>query len=87
MSLKYEDFCARPAETTASIHRFAGLNETPPTVRTSAQEFHILGNNSMRLNTGRGISVDEKWRTALSEVDLNDFDKVASEFNARHGYT
>lgn len=83
--IKYEDLCAQPDTTVESVLRLTGCAPTPSVDAPPRSEFHILG-NSMRLNKGKQVKVDEKWRVELSAGDLKTFAAVAGNRNAKHGY-
>ena len=79
----YEALCAEPDRTLSRVWQFMGL--TPCPVQGDEQEYHVLG-NSMRLKGAINIRADEKWRSKLSEVDLQIFDAVAGRLNRQLGY-
>lgn len=86
LRLRYEDFCKAPEASLASIFRLAGLNPTPARRRSEPAEFHILG-NAMRLEFGKPIKLDEKWRASLTPEDLRIFYSVAGDMNKDYGYS
>lgn len=83
--IKYEDLCAQPDTTVESVLRLTQCAPTPSVGNPPRSEFHILG-NSMRLNKGKQVKVDEKWRAELSSADLRAFAAIAGKRNAKHGY-
>ena len=85
LTIRYEDLCRDPLETLRSIFGLAGIDPEPPARRSSARDFHILG-NSMRLEFGKPIALDEKWRKELSTADLAAFERIAGERNRSYGY-
>jgi hypothetical protein len=85
ITIHYEDLCARPKEILNCIHAFLGL-ETDigyPCFRTSDR--HILG-NEMRLRSVGEIKLDERWRSTLTERDLEVFEQIAGKLNRSYGY-
>ncbi|MCF7762185.1 MAG: sulfotransferase [Verrucomicrobia bacterium] len=85
MTVRYEDLCRDPKDVLGAIFRFAGIAENPATLRSEASDFHILG-NSMRLDRSKGIGLDEKWRSELSEENLGLFERLAGRCNQQYGY-
>jgi hypothetical protein len=85
LTLKYEDLCRAPQESLARIFSLCGLEPDPQVRRTEPSEFHIMG-NSMRLEFGKPIKIDEKWRVALKEQHLHEFEQAAGALNRQHGY-
>ncbi len=73
LRLRYEDFCARPAESVDRLLSMMGVVERPPfedarTVRL--QPNHIVAGNPSRFIVGSvRIRVDEEWKTAMSRRD------------------
>ncbi|WP_326559812.1 hypothetical protein [Micromonospora sp. NBC_01796] len=70
LRVRYEDFVAAPADTTARIARFVGVTPgelpfpTPDTVRLAAT--HSVAGNPSRHRTGVvGVVADSEWLTAL----------------------
>ena len=49
-------------------------------------EHNVIG-NFMRLDSSSRIEVDERWRSFLTNDELEDFDRVAGDLNRRYGYT
>lgn len=84
MTLHYESLCGDAEGTLDRVFAFLGL---PPRERNGPNnvEHHILG-NGMRLSFPGRVSLDEKWRSSLSQRDLATFDRVAGALNSRLGY-
>lgn len=80
--VRYEEFCADPEGTLAALWRFMGVAPAAPQERA---EQHVLGHVS-RLNAGRAIRADEKWRTELSAADLRTFAAIGGAMNRELGY-
>lgn len=80
--VRYEEFCADPEGTLAALWRFMGVAPEAPQERA---EQHVLGHVS-RLNAGRAIRADEKWRTELSAADLRVFAAIGGAMNRELGY-
>ena len=85
IEVRYEDLCRKPEETLRPVFDFVGVNPDALSLDFRSVEHHIVG-NGMRLDTTSTISLDERWRTALSSDDLNVFDSVAGQLRRRLGY-
>jgi hypothetical protein len=82
--VRYEALCAEPDRTLSRLWQFMGL--TPCAAQgDEQQEYHVLG-NSMRLKGAVNIRADEKWRSKLSDADLQTFDAAAGRLNRQLGY-
>lgn len=86
LSLFYEDLCNDPHAKLGEVCRFLGLDMTLMPDEFHADGLHLTGNN-MRLRGLSEIREDRKWRTSLTEVDLEVFERRGSELNRRLGYT
>ena len=85
MQLRYEDLCARPVETLASIaERFGVALRFEPSMLESAN--HAIGGNSAKLTGYGAITLDERWRTELTAAQHGAFERIAGELNRRYGY-
>ncbi len=84
MQLRYEDLCA---DTPGALRRLFSFVGVDPGAKVGLRdtEHHVIG-NGMRLDTGREVRLDERWREALGPTDLRVFDEVAGGLNRRLGY-
>lgn len=86
VSVSYECLCRSPATVLQTIGDQLGLEQSSfRTDSLNSASNHIIG-NSMRLGSVAAIELDEKWRTALSESELSEFDDLAGELNQSLGY-
>jgi hypothetical protein len=85
MEVRYEDYCANPDVVLSSVHRFLGVDPGNQPRDFRAVEQHVVG-NGMRLDTTSRVSLDDRWKDALTEEDLRVFDEVSGQVNRRHGY-
>jgi len=83
--LQYEELCREPEATLRRICEFLGMDTREIVLDFRVKTQHVLGND-MRLKSGSDIRLDERWRTALSQEDLEIFDEVAGEMNRKYGY-
>lgn len=86
LRIRYEDFCEEPSKFLGQIFRFVGLDAEKQEWRSSPLQFHILGNEKMRLSGAGKIALDEKWRRELKPNDLSTFTEVAGPRNSAYGY-
>lgn len=85
MGLRYEAVCANSAVELRPVYAFLGLDPAMAMPGFRSAEHHVLG-NGMRLDATSEVRLDERWRTALSQADLETFGAVAGELNRRYGY-
>lgn len=81
----YEDLCRDVDGVLGKLFGFLGLDGSPATRDFRSTEHHILG-NYMRLRSTREITLDEKWRGALTPEQLRAFDRIGGDLNRRYGY-
>ncbi len=84
LKVRYEDMCMNPDAVFDEILAFAGL-ESEGDLQQKSSIQHIMGND-MRLKPMREISLDEKWRSDLSEQQLREFEALSGERNRALGY-
>ena len=85
VTVHYEDLCREPQETMENIFTFLGLNPDLGELQFRSSEHHILG-NPMRLASTTDITLDERWKTALTQEDLRVFEQTAGALNRSYGY-
>lgn len=85
MEVRYEELCADPAAVLRQVAEFLELDPNATTLdfRTAGQ--HVIG-NGMRMDTTSEIRLDERWKQAMTQDDLNAFDEVAGDLNRKYGY-
>lgn len=86
MQLKYEDLCDDPQGTLDEIATFLGLAPAPLPGDLAVAGQHIIG-NSMRLSGVGEIRLDERWREALGQDDLETIARVVGDTPSRLGYS
>ncbi|MFC1794794.1 sulfotransferase [Planctomycetota bacterium] len=77
ITIRYENLCRNPKETLRKIYDFLGLNVDTVDLKIRSSEHHIFG-NQMRLNSTDEITLDERWKKALSTKDLEVFEQTAA---------
>ncbi|MGH9515370.1 MAG: sulfotransferase [Terriglobales bacterium] len=86
LTLRYEELCSDPETALQRIYSLASLEPVAEGGRRSPPDLHILG-NVMRLGNTNSIRLDEKWRSELSNKDLDSFQQIAGQLNSGYGYT
>ena len=85
IQVHYEELCNDIEGTLGRLYNFLGANSGSTVADLHSVEHHILG-NGMRLNTTFNVSLDERWKSVLTEGELHIFDREASKVNRRYGY-
>ena len=82
--VRYEDICADPHAALRPVLEWIGVDPSHPPVLARGT-YHVVG-NGMRLDSTREVTLDDRWRRALSPADLATFEAVAGDLNRRLGY-
>lgn len=85
MQIRYEEFCADPDAALASMCDFVGVSREHRVLDFRSWDNHVVGNR-LRLETGKQISLDEKWRSELLGDSLEIVESVTGDMNRRYGY-
>jgi len=85
LEVRYEDLCTDPPRTLRTICAFLDIDPDRLVFAFRSVEQHVVG-NGMRLDETSEVRLDERWRTALNETELREFDAVAGRLNRRYGY-
>lgn len=86
--IQYEALCEDPNKTMISIFEFMHLPQLPidwSDVTIQSESNHLLG-NSMRTKTNIRLKLDERWKTSVSENELQLFEKRCGAINRQLGY-
>lgn len=87
ISVRYEDLCARPVETSRRVCEFLGLEWEPKMMSFGQKTHHNVRGNPMRFTINdSAIKLDETWKEALSAEDLNLFEALAGPLSRQLGY-
>ncbi len=84
--IRYEDLASDPEKTGRVLCDFIGISFEPEMLDLSRSTRHLVGGNTTRFAPGKGIKLDERWRTELQGEELNFFNRVGGELNHRLGY-
>jgi hypothetical protein len=85
LEVRYEDLCGDPSNTLRAVCSFLGLDSAQIVLDFRSVEHHVVG-NGMRLDSTSDVLLDERWKTFLSEEQLQLFESVAGDLNRRLGY-
>jgi hypothetical protein len=85
IDVRYEELCKDTEKTLRRLFEFLGLDFSKRAREFRTVEHHVVG-NGMRLDTPSQISLDERWRSVLTEEELRVFDREAGKMNRRYGY-
>jgi len=85
IEVRYEEYCSDPDITLKRLFSFLGLDPEKRIKDFRKAKNHVIG-NGMRMDTSSEVKLDERWRDALTEQDLKEFDKIAGVMNRRYGY-
>lgn len=86
ISIRYEDLCRDVRGTLDRLYSFCGaLPDAAPMVSAAAEQ-HIIG-NPMRLEAQQEIRLDERWRSLLTDDQLQAIQSVAGWLTRRYGYS
>ncbi len=86
IEVRYEELCEDTDNTLGQLFEFLGLDPNERVQDFRRAEHHVVG-NGMRLDTTSQIRLDERWKSVLTENDLQVFERVAGDMNGRYGYS
>ncbi|MEH6528653.1 MAG: sulfotransferase [Porticoccus sp.] len=85
--LRYEDLATNPLLVGKKLCDFAGVEFENSMLDLGAVTRHLVNGNDSRFSAGKGIQLDERWKTELSRNELDFFVKFGGEeLNRRLGY-
>jgi hypothetical protein len=85
IEVHYEELCKYTENTLRRLFEFLGLDPQKRIKDFRTVEHHVVG-NGMRLDATSDIQLDERWRSVLTEEDLQTFERVAGKMNRGYGY-
>ena len=86
LRIHYEDICNETEATLDEIFRFIGVEPSQKRLDFKSVEHHVVG-NGMRLDSSETISLDERWKTQLTDTELTDFEQIAGAYQRNLGYS
>lgn len=85
MKVHYEDLCLDTEGTLDSIFTFIGVDPDKKRLDFKSVEHHVVG-NGMRLDKSDAIRLDERWKSDLTNTDLDSFNFIAGKYSQLLGY-
>lgn len=85
LRISYEQLCSDPGATLGGVYRFLGLEDDDSYRSFRSASHHVVG-NGMRLDDTSDVVLDERWRGALNQADLREFERIAGSLNRGFGY-
>jgi hypothetical protein len=85
IQVRYEDLCQDVEGTLERLYRFCGVDPHFRVADFRRAPHHIVG-NPMRLSNLSEISLDERWRSLLTEEQLQEIQQIAGPLIHHYGY-
>lgn len=87
LTLRYENLCMEPEVQLRMLCYYLDLDFDPNVLTFRENTRHAVGGNPMRFDMGnRKIQLNEDWREALKESELEEFERVGGSLNRALGY-
>jgi len=83
--LRYEDLCRDVSATLEKLYNFFGVDPTVRVTDFRNGSHHMIG-STMRLRSETEIKLDERWKTMLTNAQLEEIDQVAGNLRREFGY-
>lgn len=83
---RYEDLASDPTAFAEMLCEFAGVEFDDGMLRLDGAQRHLVDGNDTRFSAGKGIRLDERWRTELVGEELAFFERHGGLLNKRLGY-
>lgn len=83
--IRYEDFCQHPENTLIKLIGFCGADPNLQRLDIEETTHHVIG-NPMRLKPITEIELDERWKTELTQIQIQEIRRVAGKLNRHFGY-
>lgn len=85
LRLRYEDLCTDPDGCMRRVWDFVGVDRLDGPYDFLAGDHHIIGNR-MRLSNSSEIVLDERWRSILSEREVEIVKRKTDRYRRAFGY-
>ena len=85
-SVRYEDLASEPERMGHLLCNFVGICFEPQMLDLSSISRHLVNGNDTRFSPGKGIHLDERWRTKLLGAELEFFQRTGGSMNSLLGY-
>jgi hypothetical protein len=87
LKIRYEDLASDPEKTGRDLCDFSGISFESQMLDLSSATRHLVNGNNTRFSPGKGIRLDERWRTELHGIELDFFERMGGDMNRRLGYS
>jgi hypothetical protein len=85
--VRYEDLCEKPRRTLQMVCDFVGIDFQDDILKLNKNGKHNIGGSPHKYDKeNTKISLDDRWKQALSPQELSDFCGIAGWMNRRLGY-
>lgn len=86
LQIKYEDLARSPENVGKQLCSFLNIDFEEEMLDLSRGSRHLVNGNDTRFQAGKGIRLDERWRSELDVDELGYFHNLAGRMNAQLGY-
>lgn len=86
LKIRYEDLASDPERIGHILCDFADIPFEPNMLDLAQSTRHLVNGNYTRFSPGKGIQLDERWRTELHGAELDFFERIGGDMNQRLGY-
>ncbi|WP_205012710.1 sulfotransferase [Nitrosomonas sp. JL21] len=86
IKLRYEELASEPEKTGHLLCDFVGICFEQQMLDLSNKNRHLVNGNDTRFSPGKGIHLDERWRTKLLGTELEFFQRTGGSMNSLLGY-
>lgn len=86
LKIRYEDLASDPEGTGRILCDFVGIPFESGMLDLAQATRHLVDGNNTRFAPGKGIRLDERWRTELYGAELDFFKRNGCDMNCRLGY-
>lgn len=86
IKIRYEDLASEPERMGHLLCNFVGICFEPQMLDLSSRSRHLVNGNDTRFSPGKGIHLDERWRTKLLGAELEFFQRTGGSMNSLLGY-
>lgn len=81
LHVRYEELCREPEAAVRRICTFVGIEFDESMLHFRERRSHNVGGNRMRLGGSDEIVEDVKWRQALTQDQLDEFERIGGRLN------
>ncbi len=86
IQIRYEDLASEPERIGHLLCNFMGITFESQMLDLSNVSRHLVNGNDTRFSPGKGIHLDERWRTKLCGAELEFFQRAGRDMNVQLGY-